>query len=82
MGFELAFWRPTCRAQSTFVSWSFNGPLMLINDNLDWFFCILIIFFAPAGDAYNLVINLVRRLNKRSVVQCHHELFSNSHPIP
>lgn len=36
------------------------GLLILTNVKLDWFICVLIIFFAPAGDTYNLVINLVR----------------------
>lgn len=36
----------------------------------DWFFCVLVIFFVPAGDAYNLVINLVRVLVNPVRFQC------------
>ncbi|KAF7773105.1 hypothetical protein Agabi119p4_5272 [Agaricus bisporus var. burnettii] len=40
--------------------WASNRPFdaPLAGHSLHWFICVLIIFFAPAGDAYNLVINL------------------------
>ncbi|KXN82021.1 High-affinity methionine permease [Leucoagaricus sp. SymC.cos] len=34
----------------------FNAPFAALG--LHWFLCVLIIFFVPHGDAYNLVINL------------------------
>ncbi|KAF7760591.1 hypothetical protein Agabi119p4_11267 [Agaricus bisporus var. burnettii] len=37
-------------------NWPFDAPFA--GHSLHWFLCVLIIFFAPSGDAYNLVINL------------------------